>query len=183
VTVHQLTQAILFRAAAQDARCRVAVLLRLAVLAAILIFGGAPDQNLAAARVDTESKQIIPVKLVEGMIFVPVNVNGSNLVLMLDTGATNTVITPKAVHIPVFAGTAGTATLTEGHQQVSVSVVRLDLRLGKARFDSSVVVLTDLSAAQQTRYGKFDGLLGENILSQFKSFCVDYQNKVIELEK
>src|SRR5262249_35248512 len=105
-----------------------------------------------------------------------------NLVLMLDTGATNTVISPKAVHLPIFVETQ-TATVTEGHQQVSVGVARLDLRVGKARFDSSVVVLTDLAAAQRTRYGKFDGLLGENILSQFKSVCLDYWNKVIELER
>ena len=125
-------------------------------------------------------KQIIPVKMVGGMLFVPVNVNGSNLILMLDTGATNTVVSPKAVHIPVVNATA---TVTEGHQQVSVGVARLDLRLGKAQFDSSVVVLTDLQGAQQTGYGKFDGLLGENILSQFKSVRLDYQNKAIELEK
>ena len=77
----------------------------------------------------------------------------------------------------------GTATVTEGHQQASVGVARLDLRLGKAQFDSSIVVLANLQAAQQTRYGKFDGLLGENILSQFKSVCLDYQNRAIELEK
>ena len=138
-----------------------------------------PRAEVCAAAVD---KEVIPAKLVDGMFFVPVSVNGSNVVLMLDTGATNTVISPKAVHMPMFAATQ-TATVTEGHQQVSVGVARLDLRLGKAQFDSSVVVLTDLVAAQRTRYGKFDGLLGENILSQFKSVCLDYQNKIIELER
>ena len=64
-----------------------------------------------------------------------------------------------------------------------MGVARLDLRVGNAQFDSSVVVLTDLAVAQRTRYGKFDGLLGENILSQFKSVCLDYQNEVIDLER
>ena len=144
--------------------------------------GGKFSLPLAVTLPPAADKQVIPVKLVNGMVLVPVNVNGSDVLLMLDTGATNTVISPKAVHMPMFAATQ-TATVTEGHEQVSVGVARLDVRLGKAQFDSSVVVLTDLAPAQRTRYGKFDGLLGENILSQFKSVCLDYQNKVIELER
>jgi predicted aspartyl protease len=140
------------------------------------------NQSSSTGHTSTIDKLIIPVKVVGGMVFVPVNVNGSDVVLMLDTGATNTVISPAAVHMPVFVGSQ-TATVTEGHQQVSVAVARLDVRLGKARFDSSVVVLTDLTPAQRTRYGKFDGLLGQNILGQFKSVCLDYEKKLLELER
>jgi hypothetical protein len=144
--------------------------------------GGKFSLPLAVTLLPTADKQVIPVKLVNGMVFVPVNVNGSDVLLMLDTGATNTVISPAAVHVPVFPGSQ-TTTVTEGHQEVAVAVAPLDVRVGKARFDSSVVVLTDLAAAQRTRYGKFDGLLGQSILSQFRYVCLDYQNKVIELEK
>jgi len=137
---------------------------------------------LGSAVCAAADKQVIYVKVVEGMVFVPVKVNGSDVLLMLDTGATNTVVSPKAVHVPVNAASQ-MATVTEGHQQVNVAVARLDVKLGEARIDSAVVVLTDLSPAQAARYGKFDGLLGQNVLSQFKSVRIDYQNKVIELER
>lgn len=126
-------------------------------------------------------KQVVPVKVVEGMVFVPVKVNGVDTILMLDTGATNTVVSPEVVHVPVNAAIQ-TATVTEGHQQVSVGVARLDIQIGKAHFNAAVV-LTDLNAAQKARYGKFDGLLGQSILGQFKSVRLDYQNRVIELER
>jgi hypothetical protein len=127
-------------------------------------------------------KQVISVKVVEGLVFVPVKVNGSDVLLMLDTPATNSVVSPKAVHVPVNAA-GQIATVTEGHQQVNVAVARLDVKLGDARIDCVVVVLADLNPAQTARYGKFDGLLSQNILSQFKSVRIDYQNKVIELER
>jgi aspartyl protease len=128
-----------------------------------------------------DKETVLPMKVVENMVFVPVKVNGNEVVLMVDTGASNTVVSPGAAHVPIFAG-GPKATVWEGHSQVAVSVAQLEVCIGRAHFNSAVVI-TDLAQGQRARYGNFDGLLGQDILGQFKSVRLDYQNKVVEMER
>jgi len=133
---------------------------------------------VSAARAEILS---IPVEVRDGAVFVSVRINANNVTLLLDTGASNTIVDPKAVGV-AEAGLVHSAFLAEGHTNVSVAVIKLDLQIGKAKF--IVPVVMDKLTVLQTRFGnKVQGLLGNDVLTQFKSVTISYQTKTLELSR
>ena len=133
---------------------------------------------VSAARAEILS---IPVEVRDGAVFVSVRINANNVTLLLDTGASNTIVDPKAVGV-AEAGLVHASFLAEGHTNVSVAVIKLDLQIGKAKF--IVPVVMDKLTVLQTRFGnKVQGLLGNDVLTQFKSVTISYQTKTLELSR
>lgn len=117
----------------------------------------------------------LPVEITNIGVFVTVEVNSNPVRLLIDTGATNTVVTPRAAH---FAeATLQKSFVTEGHTKQDVSFAVTDVKVGDRQFSNIVVVVTQLNS----QVG--DGLLGQNVLRLFKSFTLDYNAKTLVLVK
>lgn len=126
----------------------------------------------ATARAQTIT---LPVEITNIGVFVTVEVNSNPVRLLIDTGATNTVVTPRAGH---FAeATLQKSTVTEGHTQQAVSFTLTDVKVGDRQFSNILVVVTPLNS----QVG--DGLLGQNVLRLFKSVTLDYSAKTLVLVK
>jgi gag-polyprotein putative aspartyl protease len=123
----------------------------------------------------------VPFRSVDSFILVDAKIDGVPVRLLVDTGANKTILNAKSfgrvemqVSKPVNrgAGIVGNALR-----------LRVDLEIAhELKFSQSVAVmnLEELSK----RFGfPFDGLLGQDILNQFRSVRIDYKNHVIELER
>ena len=135
-----------------------------------------PLQALAQPRVVT-----LPFRSVDSFILVDAKIDGTPVRLLVDTGANKTILNAKSfsraeMHVtkPVNrgAGIVGNALR-----------LRVDLEIAHQFMFSQHVSVMDLEELSR-RFGiQFDGLLGQDILNQFHSVCIDYKNHVIELER
>ncbi|MEY8204482.1 MAG: retropepsin-like aspartic protease [Bermanella sp.] len=124
------------------------------------------------------------IKLIKAghQYLVRVQVDGIELTLMIDTGASYTALTKQAVAMLLAKGN----TLRSAHKSVRVNtangitVARLftlsTLALNHARLQELTVLEVDMGENSRA-----DGLLGMNFLSQFK-FKIDQQNALLFLE-
>jgi hypothetical protein len=128
-------------------------------------------------------QSILPIErgTVFGVILVSVQVNGKPAALILDTGSSTTILSPEASGLdPInlrraeppkrgsgFAGDGrwGEVTLVTGE------------RIWK---DHRVLVL-DMKSISDTMHRKIDGLLGQDILDEFKSIEIDFEHKRLVL--
>jgi hypothetical protein len=60
--------------------------------------------------------------------------------------------------------------------------LRVDLELARQIMFSQPVSVMNLEELSKSLRIPFDGLLGQDILNQFRSVRIDYKNHVIELE-
>jgi predicted aspartyl protease len=117
------------------------------------------------------------------MILVEGEVNGGPVTLLMDTGAMKTIINAKAYGVTYFPlRTAQRNSRTAGILGESISV-RLDLKLANHRWVNQPVSVMNLSELNHLLGAQFDGLLGEDILREFRSVRIDYHTHVIELEE
>lgn len=148
---------------------------RLALLALLLMLPLPNRARPAAVR--------MPFRTVQSMILVDGKVNGNPAIFLLDTGANRTIISGKAYGSPQFcleqmrlsrqgAGASGASIL-----------LRADLVIGDHLWAEQRVSVMDLDELNGLLKLHFDGLLGEDILRQFRSIRIDYHSKVIELEE
>jgi hypothetical protein len=134
-----------------------------------------PLQGVAQPRVVA-----MPFRYVDSFILVDAKIDGTPVMLLVDTGANKTILNAKSfgrvemrVSKPVNrgAGIVGKAL----H-------LRVDLEIAHEFLFSQRVAVMDLEELSK-RFGvRFDGLLGQDILNQFHSVRIDYKNHVIELE-
>ena len=115
------------------------------------------------------------------MILVEAKVNGAPATLLLDTGANNTIIDVKAY------GKTLLVSLPPASRQVGIvgnSVrVRVDLQIARRFVFSQPMSVMNLGDLPKSLGAPFDGLLGQDILRQFRSVRINYRARVIELEK
>jgi hypothetical protein len=161
----------------------------LLALNAPIISGGPPrqatgQQPLPYSTTKTSHRQtVVPIERSPhfGAILVSVHVNGKPAVLILDTGSNTTILSPEIsglnpAHLPragpprkgtgfVQDGRWGQATLTMG------TTVWKDKRV-------LVVDTKDLSRAVQR---KIDGILGQDILYEFKYVEINFEEKRLTL--
>jgi len=124
------------------------------------------------------------IKLIQSghQYLVSVKVDGIDLKLMIDTGASYTALTKQAVANLMASGNA----LSSNHKSVRVNTAngttnaRLftlsALELDHARLDNLSVLEVDMGESSRA-----DGLLGMNFLSQFK-FKIDQENALLFLQ-
>ena len=124
---------------------------------------------------------LLPFRSVHSLILIDAKVNGNPATLLLDTGANNTIIDAKIcgnVQAP------NVEPVTKGPGVIGNALrLRVDLEIaGRFLFSRPVSVMT-LGDLPQHLGAQFDGLLGQDILRQFRSVRINYHARVIELEK
>jgi hypothetical protein len=124
----------------------------------------------------------LPFRTVRSMILIEGEINGEPVTLLMDTGATKTVINSQSYRAAYFSlRTAQRSAKSAGIVGESISV-RLDLKLANHRWVGQPVAIMNLAELNHLLGARFDGLLGEDILREFHSVRIDYRNHVIELE-
>jgi len=135
----------------------------------------APLQALAQPRVVT-----VPFRSVDSFILVEASIDGKPVTLLVDTGANKTILNAKSfgrASLPVSqpvnqgAGIIGNALR-----------LRVDLEIAHQILFSQPVSVMNLEELSKRFRIPFDGLLGQDILNQFRSVRIDYKSHVIELE-
>ena len=126
----------------------------------------------------------VPFRSVESMILVEGKVNGDPVTFLLDTGSVGTIVSTRMCRITCFS-LHGVQRNADGHGINGESIsVRLDLQLGNRQWAGqrvSIMNLDELSSILGVRH--VDGLIGEDILRDFRSIRIDYHARVIELEE
>jgi hypothetical protein len=126
----------------------------------------------------------VPFRSVESMILVEGKVNGDPVTFLLDTGSVGTIVSTRMCRITCFS-LRGVQRNADGHGINGESIsVRLDLQLGNRQWAGqrvSIMNLDELSSILGVRH--VDGLIGEDILRDFRSIRIDYHARVIELEE
>jgi hypothetical protein len=122
----------------------------------------------------------VPFRAVNSLILVEAKVNGRPVTLLLDTGANKTILNAKAygiAYLPVSqpvnrgAGIVGNALR-----------LRVDLEIANQYLFSQQVSVMNLDELARCFGIHFEGLLGQDILNQFRSVRIDYKTHTIELE-
>ena len=135
----------------------------------------APLPALAQRRIVT-----VPFRSVDSFILIDAKIDGTPLRLLMDTGANKTILNAKS-----FCKTEMNVTrpVNRGAGIVGNALrLRVDLEIAHEFMFSQRVSVMNLEELSR-RFGiQFDGLLGQDILNQFRSVRIDYKRSVIELE-
>ena len=117
------------------------------------------------------------------MILVEGKVDGTESTFLLDTGAMGTIVSTRIYrsHYPlrqIHRNGAG-----PGLSGESISV-RMNLEFGSHRCYAQRVAVMNLDELSRIiGIKRIDGLLGEDVLREFRSVRIDYKAHVIELEE
>ena len=122
----------------------------------------------------------LPYRSVNGLILIEAKANGNPVTLVMDTGANHTIIDAKSCG---YTPTPGIDVITSG-VGISGNALRLrvDVELGKQFVFSQPVSVMNLDELSHRLGTPFDGLLGQDILRQFRSIRINYKRHVIELQ-
>jgi hypothetical protein len=120
---------------------------------------------------------------VDSMILVVGGVNGKPATLLLDTGANNTIVSAKMYGAVQFQ-------LSRAHHNPSGPGMigdslraPVDFTLANHLWVGQRVAVMDLDDLKKILGINFDGILGQDILRQFRSIRIDYHAHTIELEE
>jgi len=123
----------------------------------------------------------LPYRSVDSYILVEAKIDGSPVKLLVDTGSNTTIVNARSfcrtelnVNRPVnrSPGIVGNALR-----------LRVDLELAHQITFSQPISVMNLEEVSKSFRIPFDGLLGQDILNQFRSVRIDYKRHVIELEE
>lgn len=124
---------------------------------------------------------LVPFRSVRSLILVEAKVNGRPATLLLDTGANNTIINGKLcgnIQAPLVEPTS------KGPGIVGDALrMRVDLELAHQLLFSRPVSVMNLGDLPKRLGAEFDGLLGQDLLRQFRSVRINYRARVLELER
>jgi hypothetical protein len=123
----------------------------------------------------------VPFHSVNSMILLDVTVNGNPAVMLLDTGANNSIVSPDAAGLkanlaPLKRNSGAGAS---GDYTKAVIALCLDKRCWLNRD----VLAMDLSEASKNAGARLDGFIGQDILREFSAVRIDYKAGVIEFRK
>ena len=141
----------------------------------LFLFFLAPLQVVSQQRIVS-----VPFRSVDSFILVDAKIDGTPVQLLVDTGANKTILNAKS-----FCKTEMSVTkpVNRGAGIVGNALrVRVDLEIAHEFMFSQRVSVMNLEELSR-RFGiQFDGLLGQDILNQFRSVRIDYKKRVLELE-
>src|ERR1700756_4053996 len=140
---------------------------------------GASADDSPAIRSGESGEHRVPFQVRDGMIYIQARVNGSRRTLIIDTGATFTILTLKAVPAidldwPITVN-LGKGSMLDSRRPVGFALGDSDHPERHCAFRLDAVV------------GNFnithaEGAVGLDILSRFKSVTFDFKNSVMILE-
>ncbi len=115
-------------------------------------------------------------------MLITIEVNGRQRQVILDTGAESTVLSPSVVG--ATAMDVKTAAFASGPGMRGEAMWRqVDLKLGKNRWFDRGVAVMNLAEVSKVYNRNVDGLLGQDILREFKSVTLDFANRQLVLVK
>jgi hypothetical protein len=125
----------------------------------------------------------VPFRTVESMILIEGKIDEKRITFLLDTGSNHTIVSVK------FYGNVLLALRPAQHDRGSAGwmgeSVRLPVELSLADhvWAGQCVTMMNLDELQKALGIHFDGLLGQDILREFRSVRIDYSSHIIELEQ
>ena len=115
----------------------------------------------------------VPFHSANALILLDVKVNEKPAVMLFDTGAQTTVLSPRFVKA---RDSRAFTTVVQGVRAHASLMLSSDLVYSG---DFHVADFAEISKQAGTQ---IDGLLGQNILRDFSAIRIDYRNQVVELE-
>lgn len=127
---------------------------------------------------------VVPLRSVARLLFVPAEIAGQEVDLILDTGARLTLLPPALADrlgIAVTNRNAAVLRGLDGHP-ISVDLATIDeLRIGGAPFRSEPIGIADLPVFAAIGLPKDTGVLGATFWSRFERIVVDFEASRLEL--
>jgi len=125
----------------------------------------------------------VPFRTAQSMILVDARVNDNRVTLLLDTGANNTIVSPKAYGNAQFQ----LRNLHKNDQGPGLKGdalrLRADFALANRVWISHPVYVMNVDELSRRFGTPVDGLLGQDVLQEFRSVRINYKAHVIELEQ
>ncbi|HEX9597556.1 MAG TPA: retropepsin-like aspartic protease [Anaerolineales bacterium] len=112
-------------------------------------------------------------------ILLEARVNGKNVVLLLDTGASITVLDKSVAGLTAFDLKQSRFKQTGPGLRGEAVWARVGLRLGPKVWRDRAVVVMDLSEVSRVYGRRIDGILGQDVLTEFDQVTIDFKAKII----
>ncbi len=125
----------------------------------------------------------VPLEILreERLAIVELEVSGKARKFIVDTGSQFTMVDLDCLGIskndPRWLKAPGGRGAGEWHGLL----VRADLKIGPRRFPEQAVMATDLSPVSRNLGRRIDGVLGQDVLSQFDAVTLDFKEKELVL--
>lgn len=116
-------------------------------------------------------------------ILVEAGVNGKNVVLMLDTGANHTVLDKSVAGLTDFDLKVSRFRQNGPGLGGEAVWATVGLRLGPKVWNGRRVVVMDLSEVSRVYGRRIDGILGQDVLTEFDQVLIDFKSKRLRLGK
>jgi hypothetical protein len=151
------------------------------VVAALLALPGLPWQASGQEPPPTvrANEHRLPFQSRDGLIYIQARVNGNRRTLLVDTGATFTLFTIKAVPT-IDLDPVVNLNLPKG--SVSASRRLVGLVLGDSDHPERHCAFRLNAAVGAFKFMNAEGVVGLDVLSQFKSVTFDFKDSVVILE-
>jgi Aspartyl protease len=128
-------------------------------------------------------RSILPIERdsVFGVILVSVRVKGKMAALILDTGSSTTILSPQASGLDPInlrradPPTKGTGFVGDGRWGEATLVT------GTRIWKDHRILVTDMKSISNAMQRKVDGILGQDILHEFKYIEIDFEHKCLLL--
>lgn len=128
-----------------------------------------------------EGQTVLPIMEKDGLLRVTVRLNDSPRVFLLDTGALVSLVSPEASGLsPAERSRLRKIKLYgAGGSGAEVRVATIKLTLGERSVTGEVIV-AEMGSLRLPE--KYDGILGSDILRQFKKVIIDYKAHMLTVE-
>jgi aspartyl protease len=124
----------------------------------------------------------VPFRTVQSMILIEGKIDEERVTFLLDTGSNHTIVGVRSyggVQFPLRRAQPNRSAAVMTGESVRLPV---SLTLADHIWVGQCVTLMNLDELQQVLGIRFDGLLGQDILREFRSVRIDYTSHVIVLE-
>ena len=121
----------------------------------------------------------LPIQVRGGLVYIQARVNGSRAKLLVDSGSVLTTFTLKLVPTPSFDSRI-TINLAKG--SAPAFRVPVELNLGDPELRERQCSFRQSAIVGDFKFMDADGLVGLDVLSQFKSVTFDFNSSILILE-